>query len=609
MVGLAAAAWSGADLAPAACRSLLAAATGIGLVVGGLVGWSRAAGARGFAIAAVAALGGMALMAGSRGAAVTEGHRPLPPGPLPSPVEVLGDPEPIGVAGWRVEVRLPDGHRVDAVAHGRAGVSISRVTVGQSLIVEGRLRALGDRPWLVTRHLVARATITEAVVGGEPGLWRGVVEGVRDRIRAGGDVLDERPRALYHGLVLGDDRFQPPGQTLRFRLAGLTHLLAVSGQNVAFVLAAAAPITGRLGPRPRLVALAVVLIVFALITRLEPSVLRAVSTAGLSAWATLTGRTRSGVGVLAAAVSGLILVDPFLVRSVAFQLSVAASAGILVLTPSLTRLVPGPGWLASPLATGLGAQIGVAPLLSHYFGPVSLVTVPANLAAGWAAAAVMVWGLSLGPVAGMAPTPVASVIQWPLEGLLWWLEAVAAAGARSPDPRPGLGVLAVFAGCALVTRALPIRWPSLVLLALAFVVGVGAIAQAPDRPGSCGDGIRWFPAGGPAGQSVLVVAADAGLRSVESCRRLGVRSVDLVVVEAGDRATGRTVRALVEVVDAGRVVAPPMHSIVGARRRTERFVVATGWGSLVVEPDAGSDGRRLTTRFRATDPGRPGAGP
>ena len=82
-------------------------------------------------------------------------------------------------------------------------------------------------------------------------------------------------RALLAGLVLGDDRDQPAVLRDAFSAVGLTHLLAVSGQNVAFVLAAAGPLLRRLRLGPRLAAVLVLLAFFALVTRFEPSVLRA----------------------------------------------------------------------------------------------------------------------------------------------------------------------------------------------------------------------------------------------------------------------------------------------------------------------------------------------
>ena len=97
--------------------------------------------------------------------------------------------------------------------------------------------------------MAGRAVVGEARLLTGPGPLRALVEAVRHRIGAGADVLDDRSQALYRGLVLGDDRFQPDGQVLRFRLTGLSHLLAVSGQNVAFVLTALAPVINRLSRR------------------------------------------------------------------------------------------------------------------------------------------------------------------------------------------------------------------------------------------------------------------------------------------------------------------------------------------------------------------------
>lgn len=597
VVAAAALVWVGAVVAPVVARSTGVIVIGGLLVASGLSWLARSDRDRRPIVAAAALLTGALLVGANRGAVAADDYASLAVGPLPSPVEVIGDPEPLGASGWRVEIRLDDGARVEAVANGQAGSVIGRLGVGERLEVRGRLQPVGDRPWLRTRHIVGRATITDAEVVGRPVWWRSVVEAVRQRVRAGGSTFDERPQALYHGLVLGEDRFQPPGQTLTFRLSGLSHLLAVSGQNVAFVLAAVAPLTGRLGPRRRMVALGFVLVLFALMTRLEPSVLRAVTTAGLSTWAVITGRARSGVGVLAVAVGALILADPFLVDSVGFQLSVAASAGILVLTPALTRVLPGPGWLVTPLATGLGAQMAVAPLLSHYFGPVSLVAIPANVLAGWAAAATMIWGMTIGPLAGVMPAPVDGLLQWPVVALLWWLELVAAIGARAPDPRPGLGLIAVLGVAALVARTMSIRWPGRVVVALAAFVAVTSVPRAPTVAITCGSGLRWFPAieadGEPIPRSVLVLGPEAGLRGLEGCRRSGIRAADLVVAESGGRASAAMVTALGEVMAVGEVWAPPQHRIIGARRQLQPVWIRTGGGWLTVAPELGSDGRRL----------------
>ena len=171
--------------------------------------------------------------------------------------------------------------------------------------------------------------VDEATGIREPAGLRGLAERVRNLVAAGADPIEVDRQPLYLGLVIGDDRFQPDPQRARFRAAGLSHLLAVSGQNVAFVLTVARPGVTLLPRRARLVATWGLLVLFATVTRFEPSVLRATATAGLAAWATVGGVPQSGVRLLGLATAALILVDPFLVPSVGFQLSGGASAGIV----------------------------------------------------------------------------------------------------------------------------------------------------------------------------------------------------------------------------------------------------------------------------------------
>ena len=116
---------------------------------------------------------------------------------------------------------------------------------------------------------------------------------VRDTLEHGARVLSDRERPLFLGFVLGDTRGQAPEVTDDFNGSGLTHLLAVSGENVAFVLALAGPVLRRLTLRPRFLATISVIAFFALITRFEPSVLRASVMAALAVTATMLGREAS----------------------------------------------------------------------------------------------------------------------------------------------------------------------------------------------------------------------------------------------------------------------------------------------------------------------------
>jgi competence protein ComEC len=162
------------------------------------------------------------------------------------------------------------------------------------------------------------------------------------------------------------------------------------------------------------------------------------------------GRRIPGVRLVATAVVLLLLGDPLLVHSVGFRLSVAATLGLVLLAGPLGRLVPGPGWLARPLAVTVAAQAGALPVMAATFGAVSVLAVPANLAAEPAAGAVMTLGLTSGLVAGAAREEVAWVLQAPVRVSVWWVETVASVAAGLSAPPVGVaGWLAVLGGAGV----------------------------------------------------------------------------------------------------------------------------------------------------------------
>ena len=244
--------------------------------------------------------------------------------------------------------------------------------------------------------------------------------------------MPAQDRALFTGFVIGDDRDEPADLVDDFRHSGLSHLTAVSGENVAFVLVAAAPILRRLGLRARWLATIGLVAWFAMLTRFEPSVLRAAAMAALAATASFLARPASGRRLLALAVAVCTLLDPFLVRSVGWWLSVGATVGLVLFAAPLAQRLPGPRWLAEPMATTLAAQLGVAPVTMAVFGAMPLAALPANLLAVPAAGPVMVWGLPVGIVAGLVPAPVARLAHRPTLVLVRWIEVIARVGARLP---------------------------------------------------------------------------------------------------------------------------------------------------------------------------------
>ena len=248
----------------------------------------------------------------------------------------------------------------------------------------------------------------------------------------------------------------PPTWWSDFRAAGLTHLLAVSGGNVAFVLALAAPLLRRLGLLGRFTTGLAVLVVFGAMTRWEPSVLRAVAMAALVLLSGYVGRPVPGLRVSLVVTTGLLLADPFLLHSIGFLLSVTATFGIVVLARPIERRLPGPRWLREVASVTTAAQIGVAPLLVPIFGSLPLVALPANLLAVPLAGPLTVWGIVAGALGGvldpLAPR-VAAMLQVPTRALLHALLATADLAARAPVAVDGRGLAGLAALAALVGAA------------------------------------------------------------------------------------------------------------------------------------------------------------
>jgi competence protein ComEC len=358
----------------------------------------------------------------------------------------------------RIDGRSAGGRTVLVTAGGDAAGKLRLLESGDEVKVSGWLQPLtGYDARLRWRHAVASFDAVElrAFEPARSPLHR-TANFLRARVLAGGRHLAPTERALMAGFLLGDTRELPRDVEAQFRASGLTHLLAVSGANVAFVLALVRPLLRRLLLRAQLVAGLTVLLVFGTMTRWEPSVLRACAMAACSMTALYLGRPTAGVRVLALAVVALVLADPFLVHSIGFLLSCGASAGIAVLAPAITARVPGPHWLREPLGVTLAAQIGVAPVLIPVFGSVPLAALPANLVAGPIAGPLTVLGLVTGVAGGLVESwwpGLATLLQAPTAFLARAMLWVAAFFSQLPVDVDGRAAWAIVAGTALLGAA------------------------------------------------------------------------------------------------------------------------------------------------------------
>jgi len=365
---------------------------------------------------------------------------------------------------------------VDAsdAAAGRLGV----LQAGDEVRLVGYFRPLDPfEARLRWRHAVGAFAAHDltAVRGARSPLLR-VANALRGRVLAGHQAVPEPQRALIAGFLVGDTGDLPDPIVADFRGSGLSHLVAVSGENVAFVLVLVGPILRRLPRFSRLAAGLAVLLVFGTMTRWEPSVLRACAMASCSLLALSLGRPTAGLRALALAATALLLADPFLLHSVGFQLSCAASVGIAVLGPPMARRLPGPRWIRESLGVTVGAQVAVAPILVTVFDGVPLVAIPANLVAAPLVGPLTISGLVGGVVGGVAAGrgvvgATATVVPTALATAVLWIARVGAA------------VPIVVHGWALALIAVAVAGAAVVLTCASGRPGRATWRRVPSRDG------------------------------------------------------------------------------------------------------------------------------
>nr|WP_246242265.1 ComEC/Rec2 family competence protein [Flexivirga aerilata] len=348
------------------------------------------------------------------------------------------------------------------------------------------------------------------VVGGAGPLLDGI-ERLRSDLRDATDGLPRDPRGLVPALVIGDTSRLPQELNDDMRATGMTHLNAVSGSNVTMVLLAAMWVAGwlRVRGRRRLVFAGVALLLFVLLCRPEPSVVRAAAMGAVGLVGLSTARRTAGAPALAAAVLALLVYDPWLAASYGFALSSLATAGLLFFARPWAdriarylphRLAP----LAEAIAIPMAAQAMCAPVIVLLQGSVSLIGIPANVLAAPLVAPATLAGIVTVLVAPIS-TQLAYAPAWLAALPTWGIAWIAHTCARVPLgvlpwPDGALGAL-LLAGLTLVllvggVALLRLIWLRPYLAAAAALLGAAAWAPVP--------AFGWPPAGW------VYVACDVG---------------------------------------------------------------------------------------------------
>jgi competence protein ComEC len=245
---------------------------------------------------------------------------------------------------------------------------------------------------------------------------------IRERAEAGlGEGMPSREAALARGFVLGGDDGVDPATKEDFIRAGLSHLLAVSGENVTLLALLAMPILAAFGAplRERLVWTIALIAVYVPLAGSGPSIQRAGVMGAAGLLATLAGRRASRLYALGLALVVTLAIDPGVASNVGWQLSFAAVLGILLLaSPIREWLIArlGRGWWRRALAEGISvtvaATLSTAPLIAYVFEEMSLTSLAANVLALPAVAPAMWLGMVSAALAQVPGIPLA-----PLNGL------------------------------------------------------------------------------------------------------------------------------------------------------------------------------------------------
>lgn len=234
--------------------------------------------------------------------------------------------------------------------------------------------------------------------------------------------------------LTGDKSLLPESDYVAMQETGLAHIFAVSGLHCAFLVTLLSLLIPPTHRRTLCAVVSAVLVFYMLLTGLSPSVARACVMQLFLLSAPLFRRGSDPLTSLAAALTVILLVNPYAVGSVSLQLSFAATLGMVLLSGRLYKSFT--GWyrgrnravraalsfLAANLAATLGALVFTAPLTAYYFNILSLVAPLAGLlavpAAGYAFMSAFVSALlglvwtPLGHLAGYVPLLLVKYILW-----------------------------------------------------------------------------------------------------------------------------------------------------------------------------------------------------
>jgi competence protein ComEC len=307
-------------------------------------------------------------------------------------------------------------------------------------------------------------------------LVRGLREGMRTTLQR---YVPEPQAALAVGVVIGDRTSLPDAVREDFQRSGTSHVLAISGQNIALILGFVWLLYAGRSEMHRMPgwlagALIVAIAIYAGFTGGAPSVVRAAAMAVIVLMGPLVGRRYDPIAALAVCALCMTMVDPDVLADVGFQLSFGAMLGIALLGPGLSKFLLGlrfPRYLGLALACSLAAQVTTTPIMAFAIGNVSLVGPLATLFVDVALFPLMVSGFLTGIVSVFAP-PLGAMFALAVWACAAWMVGWAHFWSTLPSSSLSVGPLH------------PI-WLPAYYGALAFALWLGTLDR-PQRPAAAG---------------------------------------------------------------------------------------------------------------------------
>ncbi len=379
-------------------------------------------------------------------------------------------------------------------AHGRVLVEAERYlewSYGDRVETTGFLRTPSEDETFSYRAYLARQEVfstlrahhTIRLQTGRANLALQLIYRLRERLHLTVERLFPEPEAaLLSGILLGIEGGISPQVEAAFNATSTTHIIAISGFNITIVAGLFLGLFSRvLGTRRAVFAAGAGILLYTILVGASPAVVRAAVMGGLALMALQLGRRSFAMASLAASAILMTAVDPDVLLDVGFQLSFAATLGLVLYADPLRRSFE--GWLqtrwalaperASGLAQPVGeyflftlaAQVTTLPLMVVYFNRLSLVSLLANPAILPAQPAVMVLG-------GAAT----------LAGSVWLPAGRLLALAAWPFAAYTIRMVSWFAHLPAASLGLPHLSPLWALAFYGLLFGATALAKLPNLP-------------------------------------------------------------------------------------------------------------------------------